>query len=80
MATSAKADLPPPEPENPNDEDARQIGLFSRNTDRVEQLAVQAVIAAERALGFEPRDVGGEAVRTAAMMSNRGCPARDCCA
>lgn len=31
--------------------------LFARETQRVEQLAMQAVMAAERALGHEPRDV-----------------------
>ncbi|QKD82773.1 DUF3883 domain-containing protein [Thermoleptolyngbya sichuanensis A183] len=34
--------------------------LFARETQRVEQLAMQAVIAAERALGHEPRDVSQE--------------------
>jgi hypothetical protein len=32
----------------------------ARETARVEKLAMDAVMAAERALGFEPRDVGSE--------------------
>lgn len=31
--------------------------LFARETKRVEMLAIQAVLAAERALGYEPRDI-----------------------
>ena len=37
-----------------------EAGLFARETKRVELLAMQAVIAAEQALGHEPRDVSGE--------------------
>jgi hypothetical protein len=34
--------------------------LFARETKRVEWMAMEAVIAAERALGYEPRDVSAE--------------------
>jgi hypothetical protein len=34
--------------------------LFAKETQRVEQLAMAAVMAAERALGHEPKDVGAE--------------------
>lgn len=34
--------------------------LFAKETKRVEMLAMQAVIAAEQALGYEPRDVSAE--------------------
>lgn len=37
--------------------DAREIGMFARETARVEQLAMNAVIEAERRLGFIPIDV-----------------------
>jgi superfamily II DNA or RNA helicase len=37
-----------------------EAGLFSRETKRVEMLAMQAVMAAEQALGHEPRDVSHE--------------------
>jgi hypothetical protein len=33
---------------------------FARETERVERLAMQAVIAAERQLGYEPRDVSAD--------------------
>jgi hypothetical protein len=33
---------------------------FARETQRVERLAMQAVIAAERKLGYEPRDVSAD--------------------
>jgi hypothetical protein len=36
--------------------------LFARETKRVEQLAMETVMAAERALGYRPRDVSGENV------------------
>lgn len=34
--------------------------IFARETQRVERLAMDAVIEAERALGFEPRDISSE--------------------
>jgi hypothetical protein len=34
--------------------------MFARETKRVEQLAMAAVMAAEKALGYEPRDVSAE--------------------
>lgn len=37
-----------------------ELGLFARETKRVEQLAMQAVMALERQLGREPRDVSSE--------------------
>lgn len=38
----------------------RESEAEARETKRIERLAVDAVMAAERALGFEPRDVGDE--------------------
>lgn len=35
-------------------------GIFSRETTRVEQLAMAAVVATEKKLGFDPRDVSSE--------------------
>jgi superfamily II DNA or RNA helicase len=43
-----------------NGADDRQSDAVSRETKRIERLAVDAVIATERALGFIPRDVGSE--------------------
>jgi len=40
--------------------DDQQTNAESRETKRIEKLAVDAVMAAERALGFVPRDVGSE--------------------
>lgn len=34
--------------------------MFARETKRVEQMAMEAVMAAEKALGYEPRDVSAE--------------------
>jgi hypothetical protein len=41
---------------------ARQVdpAQFTRDTERIANLALDAVMAAERRLGFEPRDVSGE--------------------
>ncbi|EKP95441.1 DNA/RNA helicase, superfamily II, SNF2 family [Thermaerobacter subterraneus DSM 13965] len=36
---------------------ADEPGLFARETEEVERLAMEAVLAIERALGYEPRDV-----------------------
>jgi len=54
--------------------------LFARETAEVERLAMEAVLAAERALGFDPRDVSAQnrgydidsaAPRTGATTSSR---------
>ncbi len=37
-----------------------KLPQLARDATRIDQLAVEAVIQAERALGFEPRDVSGE--------------------
>jgi hypothetical protein len=37
-----------------------EAAMFARETKRVEQMAMEAVMAAERALGYEPRDVSAE--------------------
>lgn len=39
---------------------AGEPGLFARETEEVERLAMEAVMEAERALGYEPRDVSRE--------------------
>ena len=41
-------------------EPPERVADHARETARVEKLAMDAVMAAERALGFEPRDVGSE--------------------
>ncbi|WP_338826551.1 helicase-related protein [Neomoorella thermoacetica] len=38
----------------------REASLFARETKRIEQMAMQAVMSLERQLGFEPRDVSAE--------------------
>ncbi len=42
--------------------DATDIGMFARETARVEQLAMSAVIEAERILGFSPIDVSSRKI------------------
>ena len=37
-----------------------EAAMFARETKRVEQMAMSAVMAAEKALGYEPRDVSAE--------------------
>jgi superfamily II DNA or RNA helicase len=37
-----------------------KASMFARETKRVEQMAMEAVMAAEKALGYEPRDVSAE--------------------
>ena len=43
-----------------NGEGPTQPDLFARETERVEKLAMEAVMAVERSLGFHPRDVSSE--------------------